>query len=134
MNKTKILIADDEQFFVYSLKKLLQNFGYEITGTATDYQEIIDNIESAKPDLIIMKIGLKGEKGNIDTVIEALSVNKIPVIFLSSNINPEIIKKTKEIEYVSFMAKPANNQFINLLQREITDLLGRLAKSPPDKI
>lgn len=75
MEKTKILIADDQVLFSSGLRKLLEEEGnIEVVGEATDGEEAVRLATSLKPDIIIMDVvmpklsGIEAAKQIKDTV------------------------------------------------------------------
>ena len=60
----KILIVDDAVFMRITLKKILENNGYEVAGEAENGQMAVEKYKELKPDLVIMDITMP-EKGGI---------------------------------------------------------------------
>jgi len=57
MVRPRILIADDHVLVVEALKRLLEP-EYEVVGSASDGQELLDLAQQLKPDVILVDIGL----------------------------------------------------------------------------
>ncbi|MBI4655269.1 MAG: response regulator [Elusimicrobia bacterium] len=80
----KILIIEDEGLIAEVLSIRLQNAGYQ-TVTAFDGQEGWKKVNSEKPDLIILDIGLPIMDGNTlcGLIKSGKKTQKIPVIMLT---------------------------------------------------
>ena len=62
MKKAKILIVDDEEKILETMKGSLEDENYEVL-TARDGQEAIDKVRAENPDLIFLDIWLPGVDG-----------------------------------------------------------------------
>lgn len=105
-NNFKILIVEDEMIIAADLSMILSNLGYEITGITPRGEDALKSIESTKPDLVLMDVALKGIIDGIETARLIYSVHKIPVIFLTSNVDDHTFKRAKEAKPFAFISKP----------------------------
>ncbi len=55
-NKKRILVVDDSSFLRNSLKKILEDQGYEVVGTAGNGLEAVTKYKELKPDLVTLDI------------------------------------------------------------------------------
>jgi len=60
--KRRVLIAEDEPSIVTSLEFLMHRCGYE-TRVVTDGTQVLANLESFAPDLVLLDIMLPGRSG-----------------------------------------------------------------------
>lgn len=100
-----VLIYDDDIEILTVCKAILENTDYRVEAL-TSCENIIDDIESVKPDIVLMdlwipKIG--GEKA-ITLMRENASTMHIPVILFSAN--DEIEKISKKVNATTFLRKP----------------------------
>ena len=59
MNHTRILIADDHEVVRKGLRSLLESEpGLEVVGEASNGREAVDRAVSAKPDVVVLDIGM----------------------------------------------------------------------------
>ena len=61
-SKTIILIVEDDQVTMELTTKMLAGQGYQ-TIAATDGERCLDMVQKAKPDLILMDVGLPVKNG-----------------------------------------------------------------------
>lgn len=62
MKKAKILVVDDEEKIIHTLKGSLEDEGYEVL-TANDGQEALEKVRGDTPDVIFLDIWLPGMDG-----------------------------------------------------------------------
>ena len=102
--KKIILLVEDEALIAMAEKKSLEKFGYNIL-TSYSGEEAINVYSKNKIDLILMDIDLgKGIDGTEAAEI-ILKDNDIPVVFLSSHTEPEIVEKTEKITSYGYVVK-----------------------------
>ena len=77
MDKTKIMIVEDENIVALDIQNRLGKLGYQVAGRAATGQEAINMAAEIRPDLILMDIRLKG---NIDgiTAAEEIRAHDLP--------------------------------------------------------
>lgn len=79
--KTKVLIVDDEHAIRRFLRTSLDAHGYEVYEAATGEDAILQTI-NARPDLIILDLGLPGISG-IDVTKRIREWTQTPIVILS---------------------------------------------------
>lgn len=105
-NKIKVLIAEDENLIALDLKMSLQKIGYEVLGTARDYKGVVEKASTLKPDLILMDIGLEGEKSGLDASREIQKHMDVPIVYLTGQSDEVTIGKAKTTDPFGYIIKP----------------------------
>jgi DNA-binding NarL/FixJ family response regulator len=108
MNNTRILIVEDEPILAFSLRIQLQRSGYEVIGIADSSYEALQYVERDRPDLILMDYYIRGAMNGIDTAQIIQIRHMIPVIFLSSLEDEDIIRQIRTMRYCGFRSKPVD--------------------------
>ena len=113
MEKTSVLVVDDEQTIRLLVKKLLSDKFAVLE--ASDGGEAVDMARKHKPALILMDIMMPNVDGY--TACSILKNNqltkKIPVIMLTTTDNRDEIDRCYEMGCSFYMAKPADyNKFM----------------------
>lgn len=111
MAKKKILVIDDEEDILITLRARLESQGYAV-AVARDGKEGLKAIESEHPDLVILDVMLPDESGyamiqKLKEKTGQVGVRKInpPVIVLTAK--GEGVRDLFEVEGVTdFMVKP----------------------------
>jgi len=107
MNKTKILIVEDETIVALEIKRNLIKIGYEVTDTSTNYDEALLSVKKNRPDIMLMDVDLgKHSKNGIETVIDIQKIDTIPVIFLTAFSDPDTMKKVLSTYPAGYLIKP----------------------------
>ena len=80
-----ILIIDDSQVDLYSLKKIVEKGGHEVV-TAEDGEHGLRSAKTVRPDLILMDIIMPGISGYEATrkLKKDIYTSEIPVIFVTT--------------------------------------------------
>lgn len=110
----KILVADTAKSFRAIVKKELEKGNYEVFEAANS-KEVLDNIPTIKPDLVIIEIEMPGTDG-FDTSAKfkfeglehegIVSRYNIPIIFVTSNDDTKIREKAKFVGACDCIIKP----------------------------
>lgn len=109
MEKTRILIVEDDMIIAANISLQLSNLGYEVTGIETKGEEAIYHALETKPDIILMDIHLKGNSNGIDTAHAIRKYLDIPLIYLTANEDEATFQKAKATHPFAFISKPFTN-------------------------
>ncbi len=108
MKNVIILLVEDESLETKELKQKLEGIGYQVPYIIYTYEELVNKASDIMPDLILMKIFLKGDLNNIEAVNKIKKLD-IPLIYLIDYPkNPLIFEKTKITEPYGYIIKPYN--------------------------
>ena len=112
--KAKILIVEDENIVAMDIRKMLLDFGYEITSIESSAEEAIVCVREKKPDLILMDIVLKGKMTGIDASRIISQYFKIPIIYMTALSSDDSLLETRSRESYGFLFKPFNANELNI--------------------
>ncbi len=106
----KILVIDDEELIVKSLRKLLEKNGFEVF-IAKNGQDALIMAEEEKFDLIVADIRMPGMNGvdTIKSIYESLEENhlkKIPTIFITGYADDGIKEQAENLKPIAYIYKP----------------------------
>jgi PAS domain S-box-containing protein len=108
MDKTKIIVVEDEVIVAKDIQQTLIKLGYDVPATASNHAAALDRIEENRPDLIFMDIKLKGETDGVEIAGEIKDKYDIPVIFLTSFVDKTTLDRAKITEPYGYIVKPFN--------------------------
>ncbi len=113
----KILIVEDDSIMLMVLKRILQNFGYNVI-TAEDGKEGIEMIQLELPDMVITDFNLPKISGfDIVFYLKHFTVKKIPVVLLSAMPNDGVNNNDKYVAD-AYLVKPVTPQIlINTIEK-----------------
>lgn len=106
MEKTKILVVEDQTIVALNIKNRLKNMGYAVPGTAVSGEEAIKEAELTDADLVLMDIMLKGDMDGIEASRIIKSRFGIPVIYLTACTDFETLERAKLTEPEGYISKP----------------------------
>ena len=139
MERTRVVIADDESIVRTDLKEMLTGLGYLVVGEVGDGRSAVNVAREVKPDVVIMDIKMPDMDG-----IEAAKIlteeQIAPVILLTAFGQKELIERAKEAGVVGYLVKPfreadlspaieiATSRFseFRIMQQEVQDLQNAL--------
>ncbi|MGA2141788.1 MAG: PAS domain S-box protein, partial [Brevinematales bacterium] len=132
MEKTRILIVEDEVIISDELKSELSENGYFVTGVAVTGEEAVAKVTETNPDIIIMDITLRGPMTGIDAAEVIGKTQSIPIIYLSASSDEATIKKVESSGSYGFIIKPYTHKELQA-NIEIALLRHRLEKQFIDR-
>lgn len=106
-----VVIADDHQLFVESLKLLLQStdaYHFNIIGVAYTGDELVDLLKANRPDLLILDINIPAKNGLevLQEVRKSLKGTRILVLTMYDD--PKIIKSAFDQKVDGYLLKNCN--------------------------
>ncbi len=126
MEKTKIMLVDENE---QTLKELKENFttsNFEVVGVATNGLVALEEIKKVKPNVVVMDVVLSGIDGfNLIEQINSLNLNT-KIIILSSLSLEGFITKAMNLGVSYYMIKPFN---FEVLKSRILDVLNSSNKT-----
>ena len=105
-SKIRIMIAENQGIILHSLISLIGSLGgIEITGTASDGDELLKKLEGTKPDVILLDVKKPGLTGIEVTRIIDEKMPWVKVISLSRHNHPFFIKEMLKHGAKGFLSK-----------------------------
>ena len=123
MNK-KVLVIDDDEKLRTLLSEYLEGYGFQIS-TFPDGNDILRNIQSSSPDIVILDIMLPGKNG-LDVLKEIRGEYTVPVIMLTARGEDADRIVGLELGADDYLPKPFN-------PRELLARLNAVIRRAPDK-
>jgi len=107
--KKKILLIDDDLSLLTTLRDFLRFEGYEVT-TADSGEKGLEELDSLKPDLVILDISMPGigGVGFLKAVSSADGKPRYPVLVLTAR--SAMAEYFGEVDVAGFVAKPCDPQ------------------------
>jgi DNA-binding response OmpR family regulator len=120
MGNYKILIIEDDRTIAESIRKHLEKWEYQVQ-CVTDFKEVISEVTSFKPELILLDITLPFYNG-FYWCNEIRKFTKIPIIFISSADDKMNIVMAMDMGGDDFISKPFD---LTVLTAKVNALLRR---------
>ena len=114
MNKTKILIVEDEAIVALSIKMELEKLDCVVIGMASTEKEVFDILKENIPDIILMDINLGKNENGIDIVNKIKENKNIPVLFLTAFSDDETMAQAFATNPLGYIVKPFKEQDLKI--------------------
>jgi len=113
MSRTRILLADDHTLFCSLLKDFLEP-EYEVVGSVSDGQKLLQVAETLRPDVVVIDIGMPSLNG-LEAGRRLKRANpKLTLIYLTMSNNIEYAREAIQAGASAFVLK--NSQSAQFLQ------------------
>jgi len=106
MSQVDILLVEDDEITALNLSMSLQKHGYNIAATSDNIQDAKNEINSNKPNLVIIDISLQDTNDGITLGREVRESSNLPFIYLTSHSDDNIISQAKLTEPYGYIVKP----------------------------
>jgi diguanylate cyclase (GGDEF)-like protein/PAS domain S-box-containing protein len=110
MEKTRILIVEDEGLIARDVENMVKNAGYEVCGIASTGEEAIERADKTQPDLILMDIILRGDMDGVEAAERIRDHFNIPVIYLTAHTDENTLERAKLTEPQGYTLKPVEQK------------------------
>ena len=110
--KQKIMLVEDEAIIAVFLKNRLIASGFYVYGIITTGEEAVAFADNNSPDIILMDINLAGKLDGIEAACAIISRKNIPIIFITSYPEGEIMERAMKINPVAYLKKPVEFKLI----------------------
>ncbi len=99
-----ILLVEDEVIIAMAEKMSIESFGYDVV-TAVSGDEAVEKTLNQKVDLILMDIDLGNDMDGTQAAREILRHKFIPIVFLTSHSEREMVEKVRGITRYGYLLK-----------------------------
>jgi response regulator NasT len=105
MERTRVIIADDESLIRMDLREMLTNQGYLVVGEVADGRSAVNQARELRPDIIIMDIKMPDMDG-IEAAKTLTEERIAPVVLLSAYSQRDLVQRAREAGVVAYLVKP----------------------------
>lgn len=117
----KILIVDDDELMLKSIRHSLTEAGYEVS-VAEDVSKALVVLDEEKIDLIVSDIMMPHVSGlGLLSLLKQYYFDRIPVILISSLDKGDIVTNSLGLGAAYFLAKPVNSKELLLCVKYVLD-------------
>ena len=105
MERTRVVIADDESIVRMDLKEMLTTLNYLVVGEVGDGQSAVNLARELKPDVVLMDIKMP-DMGGIEAAKILTEEQIAPVVLLTAYSQKDLVDRAKEAGVVGYLVKP----------------------------
>jgi AmiR/NasT family two-component response regulator len=105
VERTRIIIADDESLIRMDLREMLTNLGYLVVGEVGDGRSAVNLARELRPDIVIMDIKMPDMDG-IEAARYLTEERVAPVLLLSAYSQQELVTRAREAGVAGYLVKP----------------------------
>ena len=118
----KVLIADDDRMLTHLLSTRLRGKGWTV-DIAMDAMQVMMFAMRGAPDVITLDINTPGGTGleALRKLRASMKTSQIPVLVLSSSVDPHEVQLVTELGAVGFVRKPVD---ADELHERLLELIG----------
>src|SRR2546428_9415604 len=113
MPKSRILVVEDEILVREDIEDCLASLGHEVVSVASTGAEALRMIPTARPDLVLMDIRLKGDMDGVEAARQIRTNFRLPVIFLTAHADDSTLQRAKAAEPLGYIVKPFAETTVN---------------------
>lgn len=113
MQKTKVLVVEDEFSIALDIQVRLQKMGYQVVGIAHNYEQALQQVQKQLPAIILMDINLSKGKNGIEAAQDIYQQYQIPVVFLTAYGDNKTFKEALQAQPFGYVLKPFKDQELN---------------------
>jgi response regulator NasT len=105
VERTRVIIADDESLIRMDLREMLTNLGYLVVGEAGDGRSAVTLARELLPDIVIMDVKMPDMDG-IEAATVLTEERIAPVLLLSAYSQQELVQRARQAGVAGYLVKP----------------------------
>jgi len=106
MPEIKVIIVEDEPLIAEDIAFTLKKNNFKVINIFYSFEDVIQEIETSFPDVILMDINLNGSTEGIELAKIIRNEFQIPVVYLTSYSDNRTIQEAKLTEPAGYVVKP----------------------------
>ena len=106
MEKSRILVVEDNKIISLEIKQRLESMGYEVAAVAHNGPDAIMRATEKVPDLVLMDIKLNGKMDGIEAAEKIRVLLDIPIVYLTAYSDEATLLRAKVTEPFGYIVKP----------------------------
>ncbi len=106
MDKTTVMIVEDEAIVAADLAGKLERLGYELAGIVASGEEAVETACSKRPHIVLMDVWLKGAMDGIEAAEAIRRQVDVPVIYLTAHSDSATLDRAKLSGPFGYILKP----------------------------
>ena len=105
-SQLSILVVDNDGLISWDMQRSLERHGFKVCSTADNALTAMAQVESYRPDLVLLDIHLNGSPDAIAVAQAIRNLHDIPVVFLTTDSDPALLTRARTAEPYGYLVKP----------------------------
>jgi PAS domain S-box-containing protein len=115
MEKSRIMVVEDEGVVALQIKEALEGMGYDVPVVALSGEEALSKLLEVEPDLILMDIQLKGGLSGIEASRRLRLRLDVPVVYLTAFSDDATLDQAQLTEPYGYVLKPFDEKSLHAI-------------------
>lgn len=107
---SRILLIEDNALLSETIKELLELSEYEVVKTLRSGENFERQLSKIEFDIALIDIRIEGNQDGIHLAKQVKEIKNIPVIFITSYSDSQLIERVKEVKPEGFIIKPFSQE------------------------
>ncbi len=120
MGRMNVLVVEDEVLIRLHLVDVLRTLECEVIGETAYGEEAVEIFTDRRPDLVLMDIRLKGTMNGIEAAKLIISIQQVPVVFISAYDLEESLTG-ENIPCFFYLTKPVDEYMLEPVLERVRD-------------
>ncbi|MGZ4929326.1 MAG: response regulator, partial [Halobacteriota archaeon] len=106
----RIVLIEFDPNSAQDILSRLQRVSYDVVATTATVDEVITRANELNPDLILMDIRMKDERGSVNAAREIKKRHNIPIVFIAPDVDVATVREAIAAEPDGFLVKPLDER------------------------
>ena len=115
MEKSRIMVVEDEGVVALQIREALEGMGYEVPVIALSGEEALARLLEVEPDLILMDVQLKGGLSGIEAARRLRHRLDVPVVYLTAFSDEKTLDQAQLTEPYGYVLKPFDEKSLHAI-------------------
>jgi len=114
MDKTKIMVVEDEGIVAHDIARQMTDMGYDVVAIAYSGESAVEKAKELHPDLVLMDIVLSGKMDGIQAAEKIKAIGDIPVVYLTAYADEKTLNRAKISGPSGYVLKPVEKRQLHI--------------------
>ena len=135
----RVMLVEDERIIALNLQQRLLKLGYEVPSIVSTGAQALLEVDSERPDIVLMDIHIQGDIDGIETAARIGQSSHTPIIYLTAYSEEVTLHRAKATRPYGYLMKPCSERELHAtiqmaLERAQVETALRNAKDEIGKI
>lgn len=110
--RLKVLVVEDEAITALVESRLIDSFGYESCGIASNGEDAVLSFSRELPSIVCMDIGLPGRLDGIEAAALMLESQDTSIVFITGYDDAERMRRARSLDPACLLVKPVTAEIL----------------------